>query len=176
MFLRFIYLIVKNLVRFMFKVKILSVLLAKGFAEIKVLEWHCINKIRDLFIHYHNYFEKFLLIRYLKIIICFVYFNKGYFRKSIWAAVAFMTFLFEVFLCTFHARLPYFCKSDNFGFVYFRIFQSRFTQSLDVSRIFLYETLCAIWYRFYNLRNVKNTHGGVILLVACDFTTSITPP
>ena len=23
----------------------------------------------------------------------------------------------------------------------------------------------AIWYRLYNLKNVKNTHGGVILLV-----------
>ena len=22
----------------------------------------------------------------------------------------------------------------------------------------------AIWYHFYNLRNVKNTHGGVLLL------------
>ena len=24
---------------------------------------------------------------------------------------------------------------------------------------------CAIWYHFYNLKNVKNTHGGVLLLV-----------
>ena len=23
--------------------------------------------------------------------------------------------------------------------------------------------LCAIWYHFYNLKNVKNTHGGVII-------------
>ena len=23
---------------------------------------------------------------------------------------------------------------------------------------------CAIWYRLYNLKNVKNTHGGVLLL------------
>ena len=29
----------------------------------------------------------------------------------------------------------------------------------------LYETLCAIWYHLYNLRNMKNTHGGVLLLV-----------
>ena len=25
--------------------------------------------------------------------------------------------------------------------------------------------LCAIWYNMYNLKNVKNTHGGVLLLV-----------
>ena len=25
--------------------------------------------------------------------------------------------------------------------------------------------LCAIWYHFYNLKNVKNTHGRVLLLV-----------
>ena len=24
---------------------------------------------------------------------------------------------------------------------------------------------CAIWYNLYNLKNVKNTHGGVLLLV-----------
>ena len=24
---------------------------------------------------------------------------------------------------------------------------------------------CAIWYNFYNLKNVKNTHGGVLILV-----------
>ena len=25
--------------------------------------------------------------------------------------------------------------------------------------------LCAIWYHLYNLKNVKNTRGGVLLLV-----------
>ena len=24
---------------------------------------------------------------------------------------------------------------------------------------------CAIWYHLYNLKNVKNTHGGVLILV-----------
>ena len=41
--------------------------------------------------------------------------------------------------------------------------------------------LCAIWYHFQNLKNVKNTCGGVLLLVtlqvlACNFTKSKTPP
>ena len=37
--------------------------------------------------------------------------------------------------------------------------------------------LCAIWYHLYNLKNVKNTHGGVILLVKLQFcfTKSNTP-
>ena len=34
---------------------------------------------------------------------------------------------------------------------------------------------CAIWYNLYNLKNVKNTHGGVLLLVKLQ-TESITPP
>ena len=40
---------------------------------------------------------------------------------------------------------------------------------------------CVIWYLFCNLKNVKNTHGWVILLVklqtsACNFTKSNIPP
>ena len=29
----------------------------------------------------------------------------------------------------------------------------------------LYVMRCAIWYRLYNLKNVKNAHGGVLLVV-----------
>ena len=41
--------------------------------------------------------------------------------------------------------------------------------------------LWTIWYHSYDLKNVKNAHAGIILLVklqtsACNFTTSITPP
>ena len=37
--------------------------------------------------------------------------------------------------------------------------------------------LCAIWYHLYNLKNVENTHGGVLPLVklqdlACKFAKS----
>ena len=38
---------------------------------------------------------------------------------------------------------------------------------------------CAIWYHLYNLKNVKNTHEGVSLLVklqACNFTKGNTSP
>ena len=39
---------------------------------------------------------------------------------------------------------------------------------------------CVIWYHLHNLKNVKNTHGGVLLLVklqtGCNFTKSNTPP
>ena len=39
----------------------------------------------------------------------------------------------------------------------------------------------AIWYHLYNLKNVKDTHGGVLILVklqasACNFTKINTPP
>ena len=41
--------------------------------------------------------------------------------------------------------------------------------------------LCAIWYHIVQLKNVKNTQGGALLLVklqvsACNITKSITPP
>ena len=40
---------------------------------------------------------------------------------------------------------------------------------------------CAIWYHLYNLKNVKNVHGGVLLSIklqadSCSFTKSNTPP
>ena len=40
---------------------------------------------------------------------------------------------------------------------------------------------CAICYLLYNLKNVKNTQGGVVFLVqlqasACNITKTITPP
>ena len=40
---------------------------------------------------------------------------------------------------------------------------------------------CVIWYHLHNLKNVKNTHEGVLLLaklqvLACNFNKSNTPP
>ena len=39
---------------------------------------------------------------------------------------------------------------------------------------------CAIWYNLYNLKNAKDTHGGVLILLklqakACNFTKSNAP-
>ena len=42
---------------------------------------------------------------------------------------------------------------------------SYFHPSLERELKTLNETACIIWYRLYNLKKVKNTHGGVILLV-----------
>ena len=39
-----------------------------------------------------------------------------------------------------------------------------------------YVLRCAIWYHSYNFKNVKNTHGGVLLLQQLNFTKSNTPP
>ena len=45
----------------------------------------------------------------------------------------------------------------------------------------VYGVRCAIWYHLYNLKHVKNTHEGVLILVklqaeACNFTKINTPP
>ena len=44
----------------------------------------------------------------------------------------------------------------------------------------IYVVLCAIWYHSYNLKNLKNTHRGVLILVklqaeGCNFSKSDTP-
>ena len=44
-----------------------------------------------------------------------------------------------------------------------------------ISKIYLMRY--AIWYHLYNLKNVKNTQRGVLLLAeACNYTKSNTPP
>ena len=56
--------------------------------------------------------------------------------------------------------------------------------SLNISLIFisLHVMCCAIWYHLYYIKNVKNTHGGVLILVvklqtsACNFTKINSPP
>ena len=45
---------------------------------------------------------------------------------------------------------------------------------------FAYMVLCAIWYHVHNFKNVKNTHGGMLISVklqaeACIFTKISTP-
>ena len=42
-----------------------------------------------------------------------------------------------------------------------------------------YVMFCTIWYHLHKLKNVKNIHGGVLLLaklLACNFTKSNTRP
>ena len=42
-----------------------------------------------------------------------------------------------------------------------------------VSLKYIFVMRCAIWYHLYNFKNVKNTHGGVSLLVkVAGFTTT----
>ena len=45
---------------------------------------------------------------------------------------------------------------------------------------FTFVMFCAIWYHLNNLKNMKNAHGGVLLLIklqaeVCNFTKSNTP-
>ena len=44
-----------------------------------------------------------------------------------------------------------------------------------------FQVLCAVWHHLYNLKNVKNIHNAVLLLVKlqtsiCNFTKSNIPP
>ena len=50
-----------------------------------------------------------------------------------------------------------------------------------LTRIAIFAVRYAIWYHLYYLKNMKNTHGGVLHLVklqveACNFTKSNTSP
>ena len=54
-------------------------------------------------------------------------------------------------------------NSDRYGY---------FLCMLNHSQLFVMR--CAIWYHLYNIKNLKNTHGGVLLLG--NFTKSNTPP
>ena len=57
-----------------------------------------------------------------------------------------------------------------------------FTEILWKLKLFeQFATFCAIGYHLYNFKNLKNTHGGVLLLVKLQaesfiFTKSNTPP
>ena len=63
----------------------------------------------------------------------------------------------KIFSLFVHMKFHILAKTDNF-----------FLAFLHVMR-------CAIWYHLYNLKNVKNIHGGVLILVklqasACSLT------
>ena len=52
---------------------------------------------------------------------------------------------------------------------------------LDLLIVEKYVIRCGIWYHLYNLKNVKNTDGGLLILIklqaeACNFTKINTPP
>ena len=50
---------------------------------------------------------------------------------------------------------------------FLKYFKNRFLENSDFfngETISTYVMRCAIWYHLYNLKNVKNTHGGVLLL------------
>ena len=61
------------------------------------------------------------------------------------------------------------------------LFKRQNNVSLPLANVKSNVVRCAIWYHLYNLKNVKNTHGGVLILVkleapACNFTKINTPP
>ena len=44
-----------------------------------------------------------------------------------------------------------------------------------VNVMYTYVMLCGIWYHLYNLKNVENTHGGVLLIAKLQAAKSNTP-
>ena len=57
----------------------------------------------------------------------------------------------------------------------------KFVWFINFSDCKQYVVRCMIWYHLYNLKNMKNTHRGVLILVkvqaeACKFTKITTPP
>ena len=57
----------------------------------------------------------------------------------------------------------------------------KYLKKVNAKLQFLNVMLCAIWYHFYNLKNMKDTRGRVLLLVklqveTCNFTKSNTLP
>ena len=52
--------------------------------------------------------------------------------------------------------------------LYFFVFacgMDRLCPFLRELRVIMFEMLCVIWYRLYNFNNMKNTHGGMLLLL-----------
>ena len=43
-----------------------------------------------------------------------------------------------------------------------------------IEKVEKYVMFCAIWYHLYNLKNIKNTNGGVLLLVRLQALLQIT--
>ena len=53
--------------------------------------------------------------------------------------------------------------------------------ALSSENALIFVIRCAIWYYLWKLKSVKNTHGGLLILVklqveACNFTKTNTPP
>ena len=121
-------------------------------------------------------YEEVSDIRTLDFIMCVLYNGLGLlYSASLATMKSFHTFYFLTTNCVF--------------IVYFEqvVTQRLMMWVMNIRRVFrtlliiIYETLCAIWYHLYCLKNVKTTTARVLLLVklhaeACNFTKSNTPP
>ena len=67
-------------------------------------------------------------------------------------------------------------------FIFLLLFQVlSYPQQLLLLMFDIYVVRCVIWYHSHNFKNMKNTHGGVLILVklqasACNITKINTPP
>ena len=67
------------------------------------------------------------------------------------------------------SQFPEKCSS-SFESVPFKDTNFRSTQIVHIK----YKTLYTIWYQLYNLKNVKNTHGGALLQVKLQASLTVT--
>ena len=63
------------------------------------------------------------------------------------------------------------CSYEIFNLL-FTVFKDKFKGD-DYVFTQKYVMRCAIWYHLYNLRNVKNTHGGVLILVKLQLKSTL---
>ena len=66
-------------------------------------------------------------------------------------------------------------SQDKFSHIFEFIFEVGFMIMSSTSEGAIYEALCAICYNLCNLKNVENTHGGLLLLVTLPHFSSFIP-
>ena len=93
------------------------------------------------------------------------------FSIKIWRSIQFIFVFFRIRLSLHHnqnsAKLKLSMSCSQLNLRWFVSAQGRFHLT-NFNRVYVMR--CAIWYHLYNLKNVKNTHGGVLLFVKMQAT------
>ena len=122
-------------------------------------------------------FSKFCFVSHIRLMNKLQYIRhytvQTFWKDMLMKLIPFLTFSITqpMFIKTWSVfHVPYYSKQ-------FRILE---IQVFGGIQIYKYETLCTIWCDLCNLKNEKNTHGGVLILIklqteTCNFTKSDTP-
>ena len=86
--------------------------------------------------------------------------------KKIRKILRYLSLISSIMLRKLRFRQKWFsCKKNLYADYVFDVSFENFCRSNFVKRLFSIAMVCAIYYHLYNLKNVKNTHGGALLLV-----------